>query len=123
MSPSVTDHPDSDPTYRSDIDWGSVKLVANSGIRIVYGGPHFGRDPINGPPRVIGIRTRIWTTAWHPVGFVIFKLVRPTHGLPRRRAKADQVTVSGRGYQMVVAIRNFHNQSPFIFHRLAGFTA
>jgi hypothetical protein len=53
-SPSVTYHPDSDPTYRSDVNWGSVKLVANSGIRIVQGGPHFVRDPVNGPPRGIG---------------------------------------------------------------------
>jgi hypothetical protein len=29
---------------------------------------------------------------------VIFKLLGPTHGLPSCRAKADQVTASGRGY-------------------------
>jgi hypothetical protein len=48
---------------------------------------------------------------------VIFRLLSPTQRLPSRRAKADQVTTSGRGYQIVVAIRNFHNQSPFIFHK------
>jgi hypothetical protein len=29
---------------------------------------------------------------------LIFKLLGPTHGLPSRRAKTDQVTASGRGY-------------------------
>ncbi len=56
--PDVTDHPDSDPTYRSEVNWGSVKTVASSGVQIVYGGPHYGRDPVNSPPRGIGIWKR-----------------------------------------------------------------
>ncbi len=55
---NVADHPDNDPTYQSNVNWGSIKMVANSGIRIVYGGPHYGRDPINGSPRGIGIWKR-----------------------------------------------------------------
>ena len=57
-SPIVTAHPDSDPTYRSEVNWGSVRTVAKSGVQVVYGGPHCGRDPINGPPRGIGIWKR-----------------------------------------------------------------
>jgi hypothetical protein len=47
---------------------------------------------------------------------VIFKLLGPGHSLPSLSAKADQVTPIGRGYQIVVATRNLHDQSPFIFH-------
>jgi hypothetical protein len=53
---------------------------------------------------------------------VIFKLLGPKYGLPSRYAKADQVTTTGRGYSIVVATRNFHNQSPFIFHKDRGLT-
>jgi hypothetical protein len=56
--PQVTDHPDTDPTYRSNVNWGSVKVAASSGIQVVYGGPHYGRDPVNGPPKGIGIWKR-----------------------------------------------------------------
>jgi hypothetical protein len=34
---------------------------------------------------------------------MIFKLLKPTHGLPSRHAKVDHVTTAGRGYEIVVA--------------------
>jgi hypothetical protein len=99
-TPDVTDHPDNDPTYRSNVNWGSVKMVANSGIRIVYGGPHYGRDPPGGPPRGIGIwkqqspNFRSWdgllelplhliVTRWVLSG-VTFGLRLPIMGMPPR---------------------------------------
>lgn len=99
-SPSVTDHPDNDPTYRSNVNWGSVKVVAGSGIRIVYGGPYYGRDPVNGPEQGIGIwkrqspSFRSWdgllelplhliVTRWVLSG-VTFGLRLPVMGMPPR---------------------------------------
>lgn len=99
-SPNPTDHPDGDPTYQSDVNWGSVKIVAHSGIKVVYGGPHYGRDPINGPPRGIGIwkrnspNFRSWdgllelplhliVTRWVLSG-VTFGLRLPVMGMPPR---------------------------------------
>ncbi len=76
-------------------------MVANSGIRIVYGGPHYGRDPLNGPPRGIGIwkrespNFRSWdgllelplhliVTRWVLSG-VTFGLRLPIMGMPPRQ--------------------------------------
>lgn len=98
--PDVTDHPDHDPTYSSEVNWGSVKKVASSGVRIVYGGPHSGRDPVNSPPRGIGIWKRVspnyrsWdgllelplhliVTRWVLSG-VTFGLRLPIMGMPPR---------------------------------------
>ncbi|KAF7509008.1 hypothetical protein GJ744_008403 [Endocarpon pusillum] len=98
--PEVTDHPDNDPTYRSEVNWGSVKAVASSGVQIVYGGPHYGRDPVNAPPRGIGIwkrespNYRSWdgllelplhliVTRWVLQG-VTFGLRLPIMGMPPR---------------------------------------
>ena len=99
-SPDATDHPDNDATYRSDVNWGSIKMVAHSGIQIAYGGPHYGRDPVNGPPRGIGIwkraspHYRSWdglleiplhliVTRWVLSG-VTFGLRLPIMGMPPR---------------------------------------
>jgi hypothetical protein len=99
-NPPVTNNPDHDPVYVSNVNWGTVKLVANSGVRIVYGGPHYGRDPPGGPPRGIGIwkrnspNHRSWdglleiplhliVTRWI-IGGVTFGLRLPIMGMPPR---------------------------------------
>jgi hypothetical protein len=103
-TPNITDHPDNDPTYRSDVNWGSVKTVADSGVRVVYGGPYPNRDPIKPgklPPRGIGIwkrhspNYRSWdglleiplhliVTRWVLSG-VTFGLRLPIMGMPPRQ--------------------------------------
>jgi hypothetical protein len=99
-SPAVTDHPDTDPTYESDVNWGSLKTVAKSGIRIKYGGDYATRDSILGPPKGIGIwkrgspNHRSWdglleiplhliVTRWVLSG-VTFGLRLPLMGMPPR---------------------------------------
>lgn len=107
-SPDVTDHPDNDLTYRSDTNWGSVKIVAHSGVQIVYGGPHYGRDPIGRPVRGIGIwkrqspNFRSWdgllelplhliVTRWVLSG-VTFGLRLPVMGMPPREPPQELMT-------------------------------
>jgi hypothetical protein len=57
-SPDVTDHPDNDPTYKSELNWGVIKTVAKSGVRIRWAGAYSTRDLIGGAPRGIGIWKR-----------------------------------------------------------------
>ena len=114
-SPNITDHPDDDPTYQSNVNWGSVKMVANSGVRIVYGGPHYGRDPVNGPPRGIGIwkrqspNFRSWdgllelslhliVTRWVLAG-VTFGLRLPLMGMPPREPTQQLMNEAHNGIQ------------------------
>lgn len=76
-------NPQSCPLWRAKYGpfWGSIKLVANSGIQIRYGGPNNGsRQPPNLPRRGIGIKWRGQRDTWN--GLLNDEI--PIHGLEFR---------------------------------------